>query len=219
MITTRKLNKIVRRPLKLRFISDYLLCRRSPARILCDDSMEELLPKLRGTVVELGGTSKKYSRLATSADRYLVTNISGDYDEIVDMLNMPYEDNSVDAFVSISSLEHVPNPWKAIQEIYRCLKPSGRVLLSVPFVFYFHAAPDDYYRFSHSALFDMLKDFNILRFEHLGGRASTIALLVRGSRIARLLLGAFMYLLDCFAKKPDDCPMLYVVLAEKTAVN
>ncbi|NQE54537.1 hypothetical protein C5S29_13185 [ANME-1 cluster archaeon GoMg3.2] len=202
---------------RLRACLDYLFVRRTPARILCDDSLVQLGPMLRGTVIELGGYKKlKYSTFATHAEKYVVTNISGDYDEFVDILNMKYADNSIDSFICVTVLEHISDPWKAIHEIHRCLKPSGRVLLVVPFMYFQHGDPNDFFRFSSSALSKMLEGFNILRFQHLGGRLSTISLLLQ-NRIM-LPFGWLFFIISCFFEKvPNDCPMLYAVLAEKKA--
>ena len=93
---------------RLRAFIDYLFIRRTPSCILCDDSLVQLAPMLRGTVIELGGYKKlKYSTFATQAEKYLVTNISGDYDEFVDILNMKYADNSIDSFICVNVLEHI----------------------------------------------------------------------------------------------------------------
>jgi len=202
---------------RLNAVIDYLLMRRTPSRILCDDSLVQLAPMLEGTVIELGGYKKlNHSAFATHAKKYVVTNISGDYDEFVDVLNMKYADNSIDSFVCVAVLEHISDPWKAIQEIRRCLKPSGRLLLVAPFMYYQHGVPDDFYRFSSSALSKMLEGFNILRFEHLGGRLSTVSLLLQWK--FTLPLGCLFYLASCFFEKvPNDCPTLYAVLAEKGA--
>ena len=204
---------------KLRAFIDYLFMRCTPSRILCDDSLIQLAPMLRGTVIELGGDKKlKYSTFATHAEKYVVTNISGDYDEFADMLNMKYADNSIDSFICVVALEHVSDPWKAIREIYRCLKPSGRILLVVPFMYYQHGVPDDFYRFTSSALTEMFKGFSILRFQHIGGRLGTISLLLQ-NRIT-LPFGWLFFIVSCFFEKvPNDCPMLYTVLAEKMEVS
>lgn len=202
---------------RLRACLDYLFVRRTPSCILCDDCLVQLAPILRGTVIELGGYKKlKYSTFATHAEKYVVTNISGDYDEFVDILNMKYADNSIDSFICVTVLEHISDPWKAIHEIHRCLKPSGRVLLVVPFMYFQHGDPNDFFRFSSSALSKMLEGFNILRFQHLGGRLSTISLLLQ-NRIM-LPFGWLFFIISCFFEKvPNDCPMLYAVLAEKKA--
>jgi len=199
----------------LKAFIDYFLMRRTPSRILCDDSLVQLMTMLKGNVIELGGYKKlNYQTFATHTKKYVVTNISGDYDEFVDILNMKYTDNSIDSFVCITTLEHISDPWKAINEIHRCLRPSGRVLLVVPFMYYQHGGPNDFFRFSSSALITILEDFNILRFQHIGGRLSTISLLLQ--KKSTLPFGLLFFIISWFLEKvPNDCPMLYAVVAEK----
>jgi len=50
--------------------------------------------------------------------------------------NLTFPDNEFDLAFSISVLEHVKNPKKALQEIYRVIKPGGKLLLCID---YFHA--------------------------------------------------------------------------------
>lgn len=49
-----------------------------------------------------------------------------------DLTQLPFEDRSVDYFVSSQVLEHVPNESVALQEINRVLKPSGKAILCLP---------------------------------------------------------------------------------------
>jgi len=39
----------------LKAFIDYFLMRRTPSRILCDDSLVQLAPMLSGAIIELGG--------------------------------------------------------------------------------------------------------------------------------------------------------------------
>jgi SAM-dependent methyltransferase len=64
---------------------------------------------------------------------------------------------SVDFVTSVSVLEHVKNPQQAMKEIFRILKPGGIVYVNVPFIFPFHADPDDFYRFTYKGI-DLLCD-------------------------------------------------------------
>lgn len=53
----------------------------------------------------------------------------------VDMCNMPFEDNSFDVIYNCHVLEHVENDIKAMNELYRCVKPSsegGFIIIMVP---------------------------------------------------------------------------------------
>ena len=51
-----------------------------------------------------------------------------------DMCQLPFEDNSFDAILSIASFHHLSTPKrreKGIQEMLRVLKPGGKILMSV----------------------------------------------------------------------------------------
>jgi ubiquinone/menaquinone biosynthesis C-methylase UbiE len=43
-----------------------------------------------------------------------------------------FDDESVDFFFAIHTLEHLLNPEKCVNEMYRILKPNGMVLIEVP---------------------------------------------------------------------------------------
>ena len=45
---------------------------------------------------------------------------------------MSFPDNSFDMFITQDVFEHINEPEKAIREIYRCLKPGGKHLFTVP---------------------------------------------------------------------------------------
>lgn len=53
----------------------------------------------------------------------------------VDIEQIPFESESYDAIICIHVLEHVENDIKAIDELYRVLKPGGWALISVPIDF------------------------------------------------------------------------------------
>ena len=48
--------------------------------------------------------------------------------------------------------EHVPEPGAFLAEASRCLRPGGRLLLTVPFAARWHYIPHDYWRFTPSGL-------------------------------------------------------------------
>ena len=84
------------------------------------------------------------------------------------------KDGSVDAVISANTFEHLRHPDQAIAEIFRILKPGGHVWISVPFVFPFHADPDDYYRFTHNGLRVLCADFDEIDCDYARGPASTM---------------------------------------------
>ena len=102
------------------------------------------------------------------------------------------EGDSVDCVVTVSALEHVRYPQKVVSEIYRILKPGGLVYVNVPFIFPFHADPDDYYRFSCNGIEILCERFENLDSGFNRGPASTM----------HHLLVHFLAMLFCFNSRP-----------------
>ena len=49
-----------------------------------------------------------------------------------DLLHLPFPDASVDRVIASEVLEHIPDDARAMAEIFRVLKPGGRVAVTVP---------------------------------------------------------------------------------------
>ncbi|MHA7943064.1 class I SAM-dependent methyltransferase [Formosa sp. 3Alg 14/1] len=49
-----------------------------------------------------------------------------------DICNLPFKDNSFDIILCNHVLEHIPDDTKAMQELYRILKPGGMGILQIP---------------------------------------------------------------------------------------
>ncbi len=82
--------------------------------------------------------------------------------------------DSVDFVTTISVLEHVRHPQQVVREIHRILKPGGIVYVNVPFIFPYHADPDDFYRFSFRGIDILCEDFERIDSGFNRGPASTM---------------------------------------------
>lgn len=49
-----------------------------------------------------------------------------------DICDLPFEDNQYDVILCNHVLEHIPDDMKAMQELYRVLKPGGMAILQIP---------------------------------------------------------------------------------------
>lgn len=72
-------------------------------------------------------------------------------------LNLPSE--SAGTVLMLDTLEHVEFPQKAIDGIYRILKPGGVVIISSVMDFPIHDTPYDYWRFTPEAFRSLLRSF------------------------------------------------------------
>lgn len=98
---------------------------------------------------------------------YKIMDVVPEYnpDLIGDIHELPFENNSVDAFICLAVLEHVQNPIKAMEEMYRVLRPGGKIIIYVPFLFYYHNHEGnheygDYWRFTKDTLQLFAKPFS-----------------------------------------------------------
>jgi SAM-dependent methyltransferase len=68
-------------------------------------------------------------------------------------------------------LEHIAAPDALWREMFRVLRPDGCVLLNVPFLYWLHETPHDYYRYTEHALrlFATRSGFTIEMLQPLGG--------------------------------------------------
>jgi SAM-dependent methyltransferase len=81
--------------------------------------------------------------------------------------NMEIPAARFDLVVCTEVLEHVLNPFTAIAEIYRLLKPGGIILATSPFNFRIHGPLPDCWRFTEHGWRVLLADFEDLNIETL----------------------------------------------------
>ncbi len=106
-------------------------------------------------------------------------------EDIQDMSTVPTA--SYDSAICFEVLEHIPDPFQGVREIYRILKPGGTVVISVPHLSRLHDQPYDFFRFTVYGLRYILEaaDFEVLEIRDKGGLLSFL-----GHQISTLLLCA-----------------------------
>lgn len=103
---------------------------------------------------------KKFGPHWVSVDKYdMHTFIDYNYD----IHDLKFENDSFEAVVCWSILEHIPYPEKAVGELYRVLKPGGKIWVQLPFLFPYHEAPKDYWRVTPDGLRIWMENFNEIR--------------------------------------------------------
>lgn len=110
-------------------------------------------------------------RRARYADRLGVDMLPGDgVDRVVDMEEpLPAGLGWFEHAECISVLEHCKRPWLVAQNIERLLVHGGTLMLTVPFIWRYHSYPNDFWRFTTSAiplLFPEIK-WKTLKYAHV----------------------------------------------------
>lgn len=90
---------------------------------------------------------------------------------------LPFAANEFDTVILSDVLEHVPKPEILWAEIWRILKPSGKLIMNVPFFYCLHEKPHDYYRYTEFALqrFADQVGLQVLKLEPIGGSPEIFA--------------------------------------------
>ncbi len=121
---------------------------------------EEKLPKFENKrILDVGCSNNKRLNFYKN---YVSMDIDPDTnpDFLGDItLKTEFESNYFDVVLCLSLLEHVKNPYKALNEINRILKPSGKIYITVPFINGRHGSTD-YFRFTIEGLKEVLKETN-----------------------------------------------------------
>jgi SAM-dependent methyltransferase len=105
----------------------------------------------RGRVLDAGAGRGVYRELlAGFAECYVGMDVAPTQatDVLGDAQRLPFADGAFDTVFCSQVLEHVPEPWLALAEFRRVLKPGGHLILTVPHLSWLHNEPHDYYRYT-----------------------------------------------------------------------
>ncbi len=157
-----------------------------------------LLPARRGVVLDVGCGAQPYRSLVNPSATYHgidhadaqkhfgysmpdTTYYEGDI--------WPFADAMADVVLSTETLEHVPDARVYLAQAFRCLRPGGRLILTVPFAARWHFIPHDYWRFTPSGLRRVLSDAG---FKEIAVFARGNAVTVACYKVMALLLRLVM---------------------------
>lgn len=135
----------------------------SPCTFCNNDQVKDAVTNhCRGRVLDVGcGDMPLRGLIMSVADQYDTLDVEARTDgvtyigEAQDMHMI--EDSSYDTVLCFAVLEHVAEPFKAVDEIQRILKPGGKAILTVPHLCRIHEAPHDYYRYTYYGVEYMMK--------------------------------------------------------------
>lgn len=90
---------------------------------------------------------------------------------------LPFADGEFDTIILSDVLEHIPTPEHLCAEMARSLAVNGKLIMNVPFYYWLHEEPHDFYRFTEFALrrFVDLAGMELELLESTGGTPEIVA--------------------------------------------
>lgn len=111
-----------------------------------------------GSCFNLGSGTRIIASNVTNVDSSAYSNV----DIVADIMALPIGNGEVSSIICTEVLEHIRKPELAVAEMKRILKQGGYAYVTVPFLYPYHASPDDYIRWTHMGLRDLFSDFEVV---------------------------------------------------------
>ncbi len=121
------------------------------SKSLLDGMMPVIREHCRGRLLDAGAGRGAYRDLLHDyVDEYIGLDVTASKatTAVGDAQKLPFASESFDTVFCSQVLEHVPEPWKALAEMRRVLKPGGHLILTVPHLSWLHNEPYDFYRYT-----------------------------------------------------------------------
>jgi SAM-dependent methyltransferase len=122
--------------------------------------LDDAISRLEGNVLDIGCAGRRLASRVPAHCTYTgldypdtATAMYGTRPDVfADACRLPFADGIFDAVILKDVLEHIGDPDSALAEISRTLRPSGRLMLWIPFIYPIHDAPYDFQRLTEHGL-------------------------------------------------------------------
>lgn len=197
--------------------------------LMLEATLKQSEQYIRGITLDVGCGKKPYEKTYFSgAEQYIGMDYLTDRsapDVIGSAMEIPLPNNSYDTVVCTEVLEHVQEPAKALNEMYRVLKPEGYLILTTPMYWPRHEVPYDFFRYPYDGLIGLVKKsgFEITQLFNRGrsyvfiGQVIQQIQPIRSNLISRLINEFFLM---CDLNLKNDLHTLgWTVIGQKPVVQ
>lgn len=78
-------------------------------------------------------------------------------DVVADFECVGWPGEPVNTVICTETLEHLKDPQRAVQRLYDALMPGGTAIITVPFAWFSHGFPEDYWRIAPGGMEELMK--------------------------------------------------------------
>jgi SAM-dependent methyltransferase len=140
---------------------------------------------------------------------------------------LPFPDARFDTVVATDVLEHLLRPQAFFGEVSRLLRPGGKLVLGVPFLYWIHEAPHDHFRYTRFALAALCEQsgLEVVSLSEYGGPLAVVLDVVGKLVPTSPLAAGFQALARRFVRSPPgrqldrarsaEFPLGYCLVARK----
>jgi glycosyltransferase involved in cell wall biosynthesis/predicted SAM-dependent methyltransferase len=152
----QKWNLVEGRPLLIPGVENPLIM---PSDHISNELPAEAIAIIKGTTglvlnLSAGGSEKKFDNVIE-----VEFAVFRNTDVLADAHNLPFDDNSFEAIVVMNAFEHYRGPSRVARELFRVLRPGGRIHIRTAFLQPLHEPPHHFYNCTRFGLEEWFKDF------------------------------------------------------------
>ncbi|MEM4346979.1 MAG: methyltransferase domain-containing protein [Candidatus Altiarchaeota archaeon] len=184
-------------------------------RAYINEKISDLIKNLEYPTLNIGAGKNTATYGTIIKNQYICIDIckNSKPDIVGDAHTLPFRDETFNSVICTEVLEHVEDPKKVVDEIYRVLKFNGICIVSVPFLYPIHPCSHDYWRFTEDSLKLLFRNFKGVKVEAHGGRLAVVwNLIARG--ILRVLQ-RFNAIIKKLDRPSNEYVLGYIVYAKK----
>jgi SAM-dependent methyltransferase len=131
---------------------------------------------------DLGADAYSLKSLFADAGEFVQSDVNPAFGHrVIDLTDMSL-DQEFDVILCMNVLEHIFDVGSATENLRKALRPGGKVLIAVPFIYPYHDEPIDFWRMTEHSLRELLRDFSTVEIRHKGPRRFPKGLLAVATR-------------------------------------
>ena len=195
-------------------------------RLLLERDVRAVRHRPGDTVLIVGSGHDPYSSGRDDETFFVRTDIehlAGSVDVVADAHHLPFADASADTLMLVEVLEHLHGPETFFERAHAVLRPGGRLVVTVPYMFHEHGDPYDFYRYSEGGLRHLARRFSQVDVVRQGNRVHCILDLITTARVfglkpffpLRLLSVVAVATARAGGRRPSSAPSGFFVVCRK----